>query len=314
MQLSFDRILIIADIEGSSGCWSYRASSFLTREWSRACREMTKDVAAVVAALFAAGVRQVVVKDFHRTGYNLLPELIDRRAHIVSGYRREPVPGIGAVDGLQAVMLIGLHAASGTNGFLPHTLTSRLQKVEVNGKPIPEVAFFCASLAPYEIRPVFFSGCPLACRQAEEVIPNLSTYHIDKSNPQNDFDADSWRAGLARAATRSLNNCRTLPYHPSGPFDALITMRDGARMARKMARRWSFDCQGSQILIESADIHGLYDKLIRLCYLTPALEKYLPLALWIFNLKGRVGLAWVRRQLRKPQSCIKKMPKWHKRQ
>lgn len=314
MQLSFDRILIIADIEGSSGCWSYRASSFLTREWSRACREMTKDVAAVVAALFAAGVRQVVVKDFHRTGYNLLPELIDRRAHIVSGYRREPVPGIGAVDGLQAVMLIGLHAASGTNGFLPHTLTSRLQKVEVNGKPIPEVAFFCASLAPYEIRPVFFSGCPLACRQAEEIIPSLSTYRIDKVNPQSDFDADSWRAGLAQAATRSLKNRSTLPYHPSGPFHAVITIRDGARVARKMACRWNFDYQGSQILIESADIHGLYDKLIRLCYLTPALEKYLPLALWIFNLKGRVGLAWVRRQLRKPQSCIKKMPKWHKRQ
>ncbi len=299
MQLSFDRILIIADIEGSSGCWSYRASSFLTKEWSRACLAMTKDVAAVVAALFAAGVRQIVVKDFHRTGYNLLPELIDRRAHIVSGYRRGPVPGIGAVDDLQAVMLIGLHAASGTNGFLPHTLTSRLQKVDVNGQPIPETAFFCASLAPYGIRPVFFSGCPLACRQAAEVIPNLSTYKIDKANSQNGFDADSWRAGLAQSATRSLTNRSTLPYHPSGPFHAVITIRDGARMARKMARRWNFDCRGSQILIESANIHDLYDKLIRLCYLTPALEKHLPLALWIFNLKGRVGLAWVRRQLRK---------------
>jgi len=298
MEPSFDRILIIADIEGSSGCWSYRASSFLTREWSRACLEMTKDVAVVVAALFAAGVRQIVVKDFHRTGYNLLPELIDRRAHIVSGYRRGPVPGIGAVDGLQAVMLIGLHAASGTNGFLPHTLTSRLQKVEVNGKPIPEVAFFCASLAPYKIRPVFFSGCPLACRQAQEIIPGLSTHSIDKASPQKGFDANAWRDGLALAATRSLNNRSTLPYHPAGPFHAVITIRAGARTARKMARRWNFDCQGSQILIESADIHGLYDKLIRLCYLTPALEKYLPLALWIFNLKGGLGLAWVRRQLR----------------
>ena len=46
----FERILIIADIEGSSGCWNRRASSFMTREWSRACVEMTRDVNAVVQA------------------------------------------------------------------------------------------------------------------------------------------------------------------------------------------------------------------------------------------------------------------------
>ena len=79
----FDRILIIADIEGSSGCWNYRASSFLTKEWSRACLEMTEDVAAVVSALFQAGVREIIVKDFHRTAYNLLSELIDPRPYVV---------------------------------------------------------------------------------------------------------------------------------------------------------------------------------------------------------------------------------------
>jgi len=43
--------LIIADIEGSSGCWSYRASSFMTKDWARACLEMTRDVQAVVQPL-----------------------------------------------------------------------------------------------------------------------------------------------------------------------------------------------------------------------------------------------------------------------
>ena len=76
----FERILIIADIEGSSGCWNRRASSFMTREWSRACVEMTRDVNAVVQALFNSGVEHIQIKDFHRTGYNLLPELIDPRA------------------------------------------------------------------------------------------------------------------------------------------------------------------------------------------------------------------------------------------
>jgi D-aminopeptidase len=104
MQNPFSHVLIIADLEGSSGCWSYKASSFLTDEWCRACLEMSRDVSAVVSALFEAGVKTITIKDFHRTGYNLFPELIDSRATLVSGYRHGPVPGIGNPHNAQAVM------------------------------------------------------------------------------------------------------------------------------------------------------------------------------------------------------------------
>jgi D-amino peptidase len=76
----YTHILIIADLEGSSGCWSYTASSFLTDEWFQACLEMSRDVSKVVSALFEAGVKTITIKDFHRTGYNLFPELINPRA------------------------------------------------------------------------------------------------------------------------------------------------------------------------------------------------------------------------------------------
>jgi hypothetical protein len=85
----------LADIEGSSGCGSYRASSFLTKLRAHACAAMSLDVDAVVKGLFDAGVQRVTVEDFHRTGYNLLPEMIDGRARIVCGYHRCPVPGLG---------------------------------------------------------------------------------------------------------------------------------------------------------------------------------------------------------------------------
>ncbi|MBW2721828.1 MAG: M55 family metallopeptidase, partial [Deltaproteobacteria bacterium] len=62
MATRFENVLIITDIEGSSGCWDYRASSFMTHEWSRACLGMTLDVSAVVRALFDAGVKHVTVK------------------------------------------------------------------------------------------------------------------------------------------------------------------------------------------------------------------------------------------------------------
>ena len=62
MGAGFDNVFIIADIEGSSGCRDYEASSFLTESWPPACLDMTRDVAAVTGALLSAGARSVIVK------------------------------------------------------------------------------------------------------------------------------------------------------------------------------------------------------------------------------------------------------------
>jgi D-amino peptidase len=123
------KVLIIADLEGSSGCWSYRASAFMTPEWAEACIGMTRDVNRVAAALLENGVEQVTVKDFHRTGFNLVPRLLDPRIHLLSGFSKGAVPGIGSPPDATAVLFLGMHAASGTTGFLPHTLTSRISSV-----------------------------------------------------------------------------------------------------------------------------------------------------------------------------------------
>ena len=294
----FNRILIIADIEGSSGCWNYRASSFMTPEWGRACVAMTRDVNAVVTALFNAGVERIRVKDFHRTGYNLLPELMHPKAEIIQGYRRSPVPGIGEPEKAEAVIFIGMHAASGTGGFLAHTLTSRIARLEVNGKPLAEIELFASVLAPFGIRPIFFSGCPVACEQARAAIPNIIIYSINKEGSPDRFDAELWRSGLARGVVESLANVKARPYRPEGPFKTLVKMRDGEAVARKLAKRWRFDCRDDRILFDAAGIQELYFSLIRICYLSPPVERILPVCLFAYNLWGRIGLAWVRRQIK----------------
>jgi D-amino peptidase len=290
-------ILIVADIEGSSGCWDYRASSFMTPQWAAACQAMTRDVGTVVDALFNAGVERITVKDFHRTGYNLLPEMINAKAEVIHGYRRGPVPGLGDPGPAQAVIFMGMHAASGTDGFLAHTLTSRLAHLEVNGKPMAEIELFASALAPFEIRPIFFSGCPVACEQAGAAIANISRYPIDKRAGVENFNSAEWRAGLARSVVESLKNDRSLPYRPDGPLRARVTLRDGEATARKIAKRWKLNRQKDQILINAAHIRELYMALIRICYLTPLVEKTLPVCLMAYNLWGRIGLSWVRRQI-----------------
>jgi D-aminopeptidase len=293
------RILILADLEGSSGCWSYTASSFMTDEWCRACLEMSRDVSKVVIALFEAGVKEITIKDFHRTGYNLFPELIDSRAALISGYRRGPIPGIGKHANAQAVMFLGMHAASGSDGFLAHTMTSRIARLEINQRLLAEIELFAASLAPWGVRPVFFSGCPVACKQAAAVIEKIDCFPVDKSRGPEHFDTGTWRSELARAAVSSLTNHKTTPYEPTGPFDAIVTMREGEAEAARLGRRWNLERAGAQIRFHSADMDELYFKLIRLCYLTPAIEKILPFALMIYNLQGRLGIMRARRRLKR---------------
>ena len=242
----FDSVLIIADIEGCSGCWSYRASAFKTHEWVEACVDMTRDIAVVVRALLDSGVNRVTVKDFHRTGFNLLPEMIDSRARVFQGYKVGPVPGIGDPGSAEAVLFIGMHAASGSNGFMAHTLTSRIRRLEVNGELLPEVYLFAGSLAPYGVRPIFFSGCPVACDQARVTIPGIHTYSIDKSVGRHEFAAEPWRQGLARAATSVLHNAQTIPFDPPGPFHTKVTLREGEPAAQKLAARWGFNRQGAR--------------------------------------------------------------------
>jgi D-aminopeptidase len=295
----FRHILILADIEGSSGCGSYRASSFLTRPWARACAAMSRDVDAVVRALFAAGVARVTVNDFHRTAYNLLPEMIDPRARIVCGYRRGPVPGLGDPGDADGVMMVGLHAAAGTKGFLAHTLTSRLASLRVNGRPLAEVELFASSLSPFGIPPLFFSGCPVACAQAAERIPGMHTFPIDKSIPPHALATRQWRRGLAQSAIGALSSRPPAPWRAHGSQRAVIRIRDGARAAARMADRWGFKRTGATVTIDAPDIHTLYDRLIRLCYLSPAAQATLPVSLMLFNGIGWLGRQWVRRQLKR---------------
>jgi D-amino peptidase len=256
-------------------------------------------VAAVVKGLFESGVANIRVKDFHRTAYNLLPELIDPRAEISHGYQAGPVPGLGDPGNAEAVLFLGMHAASGTGGFLAHTLTSRIAPVTVNAKPLAEIELFAASLAPFGVKPVFFSGCPVACEQAAQAIGNLSVYGIDKSAGPGGFDARAWRSGLVRAAQAALGNDLTEPYRPQGPFRAQVALRDGENTAQKIAGRWRMPCKGDQIFLEAADMQELYLKLIRICYLTPLMQTMLPFCLPVYNLWGRMGLAWVRRQIKR---------------
>ena len=195
----------------------------------------------------------------------------------------------------------GLWLELATRGVL-RPLTSRVKLVEINGEPLPQIQLFASSLAPWGVKPIFFSGCSVACKQAKTHIQNISVFPIDKSVGQQQFDVAAWRSDLQQAAVKALGNNLTVPYEPEGPLRVVVKMRTGSIAARKIARRWGLENRDDQVVIEAAGMHDVYMHMIRICYLTPALEKTLPLGLLMYNLWGRIGLAWVRRQIKRIES------------
>jgi D-amino peptidase len=299
VKIRHKHLIIIADIEGSSGCRDYEMSSFMTRSWPEACHAMSLDVDVLVNTLFDAGAESIIVKDFHRTGFNLLPELINSKARVVQGYQIGPVPGIGDPSPATGLIMVGMHAPSGSSGFLAHTLTSRICRLEVNGELMSEAELFSASLAPWGLSPLFFSGCPVACQHVLRKIPGIQCYPVDKTCDRSSLDTVNWRRSMAKTAADSLENENSTPFLPEGPFKAIVEMRDGKETAQRLAERWNYPVSESSITLEAPDIHTLYQQLMQLCYLSPLIQKILPLGLSLFNLRGRFGLAWVRSQLQK---------------
>ena len=296
-------ILILADIEGATGCTCREDAQLFNDGWVKACRELSQDLNILCKELKKAGADRIRIKDFHRTGFNVFRAMLDPEIELDQGYLAGPAIGIGDVTGFDLLMMIGMHAASGTEGFLPHTLTSKFSGIRVNDRLLCEAELFAASVADFGIKPVFFSGCPAACAQAEAAIKGISVFAVEK--PPSAKPA-LVRQRLAESAVIAFNQacCDKLPppYLPAGPFKTTITMRDGAMAAEKLRKSWNLAGENNAITFTANSMNELYWQLLKLAYLTPFTLRFLPASLAIANLAGKLTHVWARKRLARIQS------------
>ncbi len=294
--MPYNHILIIADIEGSSACLDRVSAKFMGKGWPGACLGMSRDVNSVVTALFNRGVPHVSVQDFHRTAYNIIPGLLHPRANLIQGYRRGPVPGMGTPVQADGMMMLGMHAPSGSSGFLSHTLTSRIARIMVNNSLVSEAQLFSAALAPYGIPPLFFSGCTVACDHTAKTIPGVHCFPIPKKGKKaSPEEVRRWRKQLAQEAVQALSFGREHPYNPPGPFHAVVTMTH-RKAARQIANQWGYGRKGAELHLNAPNLLILFQDLVRLAFLTPLGQRLIPLGLPLYHLMGRAGMAWVQKQ------------------
>ena len=177
------KIYIFADMEGISGI-SYSAmvsTSDGSSEYQLGRKYLTAEINNCVQACFDAGADEVVVRDGHGMGCNVLWSEIKHDIELVQGYSLNK--RFAGIEGSDGVILLGYHAMAGTpEAVLEHTYTSKqIQNMWLNGGLVGEFGIDSAIAGDMGIPVIMTSGCDKLCAEAEAFYPGVVTCQVKRS-------------------------------------------------------------------------------------------------------------------------------------
>ncbi|MDP6801357.1 MAG: hypothetical protein FI707_00800 [SAR202 cluster bacterium] len=129
------KAFISVDMEGISGVVHGDHTGRSGQDYELARRLMTLEANAAIEGAFEGGADEVVVNDSHGTMRNLLPELLDQRAALITGSPK-PLAMMAGLDGsFDAALCVGYHGRAGTRGILDHTIHGGVvHDIRINGE------------------------------------------------------------------------------------------------------------------------------------------------------------------------------------
>ncbi|MEO3433637.1 M55 family metallopeptidase [Inquilinus sp. CAU 1745] len=210
------RIFISADIEGTAAI----------ADWSEALKDgpgypefreqMTAEVVAACEAARAAGADEVLVKDAHQTGRNLIVSRLPGYVRVLRGWSGHPFAMMFGLDrGFDAALFIGYHAKAGAESNpLAHTMNDRISRLVINGEVASEFTVNAYTAALEGVPPAFLSGDRGICEDAQRLVPGIGTVAVSEgfgraalSMAPSRAVADI-RAGVEHALSQDLSACR----------------------------------------------------------------------------------------------------------
>ena len=219
------RVLVRYDMEGLAGEDDWRmAAAWWPERYAAGQKLLADDVNAVVAGLFDGGASTVDVWDQHGSGnpgFDLPPQLLDHRARQI-GRADTPRVEPGAYD---AVAMVGMHAKTGSGGFMAHTGTFGIDMI-VNGRSITETEFAGYFWGDVGIPVIFVSGDDRLRDDLLPVMPWLEyvvTKHAISPQAAELRPLDIVRPELREGAKRALEQrAKAQPLRVATPIRAAV--------------------------------------------------------------------------------------------
>ncbi|MHB0877149.1 MAG: M55 family metallopeptidase [Anaerolineae bacterium] len=178
------RVIVGTDVEGVAGVVSFDAQAFPDGRYFEAARKLTTgEVNAAIEALVSNGVDDILVEDGHGVG-GIVYEDLHPAATLLHGRRASNRGGVidAAMHGYDVLIMVGQHAMAGVaDANLNHTQSSTMiDYMKLNGNAIGETAQLALYHGAMGQPLIFLSGDEAACREAEQLVPGLTTAPVKK--------------------------------------------------------------------------------------------------------------------------------------
>lgn len=167
------KVFISADIEGTAGITSWDETIRGEAGWREFREIMTDEVIAACEGARAAGATEVVIKDAHDSGQNLLVARLPDYARVIRSWSGHPDGMMFGLDAsFDAAIYTGYHSRAGTEANpLAHTSNLKISCLYLNGKPASEFTVNALCAALYGVPSVFIAGDVGICAEAGAEIP-----------------------------------------------------------------------------------------------------------------------------------------------
>jgi len=174
------KLYISSDIEGTAGIthWDETDKYHGGSQYDAFAVRMSQEVAAACEGAFAGGAGEILVKDAHGSGRNILTELLPRGVKIRRGWSGSIYSMVEGIDGgFDALAFTGYHSPGyGDGNPLAHTITSsNVSQILINGIRASEFLMFSYAAAMHGVPVIFLSGDQKLCEIAGETVPGIVT-------------------------------------------------------------------------------------------------------------------------------------------
>ena len=172
------KVYISADIEGVAGIISSDEGNLDQKASAYFCEQMTLEVKAACEGAIAAGAKEILVKDAHWTGRNIIPRLLPESVKILRGWTGHPFSMMAEIDSsFTAAAYVGYHARAGSAGNpLAHTMRSSVvREMRLNGKPASEFTLNTYTATMVGVPVVFLSGDESLCAEVKDYNETIKT-------------------------------------------------------------------------------------------------------------------------------------------
>lgn len=176
------KLYISADIEGVCGIVDWNETFTNSSEWENFRVQMTKEVAAVCNAASECGFDEIVIKDAHEDGRNLIYDLLPNISNIrlIRGWTEDPLCMMSCLDeSFDACAFVGYHSGAFSDGNpLSHTMYLKFDYIKINEEFVSEFIINAFTAAYFDVPVVFLSGDKSLCGIANNLNNNIYTVPV----------------------------------------------------------------------------------------------------------------------------------------